>query len=68
MIRGFTAIVGLIAASLATPAAAQGRGPLVLAAASLQEGMTAAADAWAQAGHARPVISFAASSDRKSVV
>lgn len=62
MIRVFTAIIGLIAASLATPAAAQGRGPLVLAAASLQEGMTAAADAWARAGHARPVISFAASS------
>jgi molybdate transport system substrate-binding protein len=38
------------------------RGPLVLAAASLQESMTAAADAWARAGHARPVLSFAASS------
>lgn len=38
------------------------RGPLVLAAASLQEAMSAAADAWAAAGHARPVLSFAASS------
>ena len=36
--------------------------PLVLAAASLQESMSAAADAWARKGHARPVISFAASS------
>ena len=38
------------------------RAPLVLAAASLQESMTAAADAWARQGHAKPVISFAASS------
>lgn len=37
-------------------------GPLVLAAASLQESMTAAADAWAKRGHVRPLISFAASS------
>lgn len=36
--------------------------PLVLAAASLQESMNAAADAWAARGHPRPVISFAASS------
>lgn len=42
--------------------AAQTRGPLVLAAASLQESLTAAADAWAGKGHARPVVSFAASS------
>lgn len=37
-------------------------GPLVLAASSLQEAMEAAADAWAAKGHARPVLSFAASS------
>jgi molybdate transport system substrate-binding protein len=36
--------------------------PVVLAAASLQESMNAAADAWAKHGHLRPVISFAASS------
>ncbi|MCM8730942.1 molybdate ABC transporter substrate-binding protein [Hephaestia sp. MAHUQ-44] len=36
--------------------------PLVLAAASLQEAMTDAADAWAARGHPRPVVSFAASS------
>lgn len=36
--------------------------PLVLAAASLQESMTAAAEAWARRGHPRPVVSFASSS------
>lgn len=45
-----------------SPAAAQQRGPLVLAAASLQEALNAAADAWARKRHPRPVISFAASS------
>ncbi|MDF2638934.1 MAG: modA [Novosphingobium lindaniclasticum] len=49
-------------AALVGPAAAQQTGPLVLAAASLQESMTAAADAWAAKGHARPKISFAGSS------
>ena len=45
------------------PAAAQrDRAPLVLAAASLQESLTAAADAWEREGHRRPVLSFAASS------
>lgn len=44
------------------PAAAQTKGPLVLAAASLQESLTAAADAWAAQGHARPIMSFAGSS------
>lgn len=51
---------------LAGPALAQGaapgKGPLVLAAASLQESLTAAANAWTAAGHARPVVAFAASS------
>jgi molybdate transport system substrate-binding protein len=47
----------------ASSAAAQQRGPLVLAAASLQESLSAAADDWAAQGHLRPVISFAASSD-----
>ncbi|MDD3799548.1 MAG: molybdate ABC transporter substrate-binding protein [Novosphingobium sp.] len=37
-------------------------GPLVLAAASLQESMEAAADAWTAKGHAKPVLSFAATS------
>ena len=48
--------------SLLLLGAAPTPGPLVLAAASLQEGMTAAADAWARSGRARPVVSFAASS------
>lgn len=47
---------------VAQPAAQPTQGPLVLAAASLQESLTDAADAWARAGHARPVVSFAASS------
>lgn len=46
----------------AMPAAAKPRAPLVLAAASLQESLEAAADAWARKGHPRPVISFAGSS------
>lgn len=52
----------LSAAIIAVPARAQDRGPLVLAAASLQESLTAAADIWARKGHSRPVLSFAASS------
>ncbi|MEO0032984.1 MAG: hypothetical protein RIS94_2742 [Pseudomonadota bacterium] len=43
-------------------ASAQAAGPLVLAAASLQEALTDAADAWAARHHPRPVLSFAASS------
>lgn len=52
----------MLAMTLATPAFAQEKAPLVLAAASLQESLTAAGDAWARRGHAKPVISFAASS------
>jgi molybdate transport system substrate-binding protein len=59
-IRGW--LLWLAAVALAGPAVAQERGPLVLAAASLQESMNAAADAWAAQRHPRPVISFAASS------
>lgn len=56
-------LIGVALGLAAFPAAAQQReGPLVLAAASLQESMNAAADAWTRKGHARPVISFAASS------
>lgn len=55
LVMAFTAVLG-------SPAAAQRRGPLVLAAASLQESMTAAADAWAARDHPRPVVSYAASS------
>lgn len=54
----------LVAAMLcAAPALrASDRGPLILAAASLQETLTDAADAWARKGHARPVVAFGASS------
>lgn len=45
-----------------SPARAEERGPVVLAAASLQEALTDAANAWATKGHPRPVISFAGSS------
>ncbi|MCP1468502.1 molybdate transport system substrate-binding protein [Sphingobium sp. OAS761] len=48
--------------SPAAHAARNDRGPLLLAAASMQEAMVAAADAWAARGHARPVLSFAGSS------
>lgn len=47
--------LGFANAAMAAP-------PLVLAAASLQESLNAAADAWAKAGHERPTLSFAASS------
>lgn len=49
----------LLAAVLAIPAHAAP--PLVLAASSLQESLTAAADAWAARRHARPILSFASS-------
>lgn len=56
--------LGLSAAMIAFgPATAQkDKPPLVLAAASLQESLTAAGDAWVKLGHAKPVLSFAASS------
>lgn len=49
-------------ALLALGSAPASQAPVVLAAASLQESLNAAADAWARAGHPRPVLSFAASS------
>jgi molybdate transport system substrate-binding protein len=52
--------IGALLALAAAPASP--RPPLVLAAASLQEAMADAADAWARHGHPRPVLSFAASS------
>ncbi|AQR73539.1 molybdate ABC transporter substrate-binding protein [Sphingomonas sp. LM7] len=56
-------LIGAAAASLPSARAlAAQRPPLVLAAASLQESMNAAADVWARLGHVRPVLSFAASS------
>lgn len=56
----FAILAGWLAAqtALAAPRAAP---PLVLAAASLQESLNAAADAWSARGHPRPRISFAGS-------
>jgi molybdate transport system substrate-binding protein len=53
-------LLPLLLALVATPALAAP--PLVLAAASLQESLNAAADAWAAKRHDRPVLSFASSS------
>jgi molybdate transport system substrate-binding protein len=55
-------ILALAILLLAPAVSAAERGPLVLAAASLQESLTEAADAWAAEGHPRPVLAFAASS------
>ncbi len=54
------ALATLLAAS--SPVEARARSPLILAAASLQEALTAAGNAWAARRHAKPTISFAASS------
>lgn len=62
VMRRFAAFVVALLTLAAFPVPAKERAPLVLAAASLQESMNAAADEWARAGHARPTISFAASS------
>lgn len=62
--RRLCVLIGLAFAMCAalSPVRAAARGPTVLAAASLQESMTEAANVWAAKGHAKPVLSFAASS------
>lgn len=52
-------LIGLLGV---TPTQAAQRGPLVLAAASLQEALEEAADLWAARRHPQPVLSFAGSS------
>lgn len=52
----------LFALFLSACASEPPRAPVVLAAASLQDSLTDAADAWAAKGHQRPTLSFAASS------
>ncbi|WP_295639125.1 molybdate ABC transporter substrate-binding protein [Novosphingobium sp.] len=59
MLRLLTALIALLAL---TPPALAATAPTVLAAASLQEALTEAADAFARARHPRPVLAFAASS------
>jgi molybdate transport system substrate-binding protein len=61
MIRRLVLMLGLLFA-VVTPALAQVKAPLIFAAASLQESLTDAANAWAAKGHAKPILSFAASS------
>jgi molybdate transport system substrate-binding protein len=58
--RWIVALVILLQAMV--PAEAAANPPLVLAAASLQESLTAAANAWASRGHSMPILSFGASS------
>jgi len=55
-------LLALAALVSLTPARAAQRGPLVLAAASLQEALGDAAKAWAGRRNPAPVLSFAASS------
>ncbi len=52
----------LVSAWPAVAEAPRRSAPIVLAAASLQEALTAAADRWAARRHPRPILSFAASS------
>jgi molybdate transport system substrate-binding protein len=65
MTRVLIFLTGLLGALClaGAPAIAADKPPVVLAAASLQESLNAAADAWAAKGHARPILSFAGSSD-----
>jgi len=58
----FFSVLLAVFATLWLATAATAKPPLVLAAASLQESLNAAADAWAAKHHERPVLSFAASS------
>ncbi|WP_419144910.1 molybdate ABC transporter substrate-binding protein [Novosphingobium album (ex Hu et al. 2023)] len=63
--RKALALFAILTAMLAAHgafAAPRAEPPLVLAAASLQESLNAAADAWSAKGHPRPRISFAGSS------
>lgn len=59
-LTGFLALAGTVLPGACAPAKQEG--PVVLAASSMQEGLTAIADSWASQGHARPVLSFASSS------
>lgn len=61
IVRKLLVLLGIAMLGIA-PARARDRGPLVLAAASMQEALTDAAKRWTVLGHPRPVLSFAASS------
>jgi len=60
--RTFAAILCALLAVACNSSTNIDKGPVVLAAASLQEAMTEASDAWVKAGHAAPTLSFAGSS------
>ena len=60
MLGGWVALISAMALCGCTPR--QVAGPVVLAAASLQEALTQLAGSWSAMGHSRPVISFASSS------
>lgn len=63
LLFGLAAIlVALLSMALILGSDRKVHGPVVMAAASLQPAMEAAAADWASQGHARPVLSFAASS------
>lgn len=56
------AVALLAVATLASCAKEEPRGPVVLAASSMQEALTDVAAAWTEQGHPAPVLSFAATS------
>lgn len=60
--RAIAAAVSALVLAACGGAPATERGPVVLAASSLQEAMTDAAEAWEARGHPAPALSFAASS------
>lgn len=60
ILRVYAAALLLFSAACTTSGAQEG--PLILAASSLQEALSEAAETWTAQGHAKPVISFAASS------
>lgn len=62
MLRAFRFLLAALLLLAPSLAQAAPRAPVVLAAASLQEAMNDAADAFARTGHPRPVVSFAGSS------
>ncbi|MFA7586888.1 MAG: molybdate ABC transporter substrate-binding protein [Novosphingobium sp.] len=62
LLRHLSLFFVAVLAGMAPAHAQQRKGPMVLAAASLQEALSDAAGAWTARGHPRPVISFAGSS------
>jgi molybdate transport system substrate-binding protein len=57
-LAAFIVAVLAVVAFVMLPARNEQKGPLILAAASLQDALEAAANAWEAQGHPRPVLSF----------